>query len=120
MTQITFDDLSLKECGLTERVSNLKKIYFRAMPEICIERARLVTRFHLGNGLFEKKNISILDKARAYRHVLEKREPIVRHSHAYEKGMRRFEFKEAPLFAGSTTSKFNCSSSRSSSHSFCP
>jgi formate C-acetyltransferase len=106
MAQITFDDLSLKECDLTERVSHLRRIYFRAMPEICIERARLVTGFHRENGLFKKERISILDKARAYRYVLEKREPIVRHSRAYEKGMKPFDFKEAPLFAGSTSSKF--------------
>jgi formate C-acetyltransferase len=41
-----------------------------------------------------------------YRYVLENRIPIVRHSKAYEEGMRPFEFKEISLFAGSTTSKF--------------
>ena len=106
MPQVTLRDISLKDYGLTPRVSRLKKIYFRAMPEICIERPWLVTRFSLDNGLFDKKRISILDKARLYRHVLKNRAPIVRHSHAYEKGMKPFEFKEAPLFAGSTTSKF--------------
>jgi len=106
MPQITISDLSLKGYKLTQRVSDLKDIYFRAIPEICIERPRLITRFHLKNGLFEKKKISILDKAKAYRYVLENRTPIVRHSRAYEKGMKPFEFKETPLFAGSTTSKF--------------
>jgi formate C-acetyltransferase len=106
MTQITLRDISLKDYGLTPRVSHLKDIYFRAMPEICIERPRLVTRFSLDNGLFDKKRITILDKARLYRYVLEKRTSTVRHSRAYEKGMKPFEFKEASLFAGSTTSKF--------------
>jgi formate C-acetyltransferase len=106
MLQISIRDLSLKEYNLTPRVSHLKNIYFRAMPEICVERPRLVTRFSLDNGLFDKNRISILDKARLYRYVLENRVPIVRHSRAYEKGMKPFEFKQAPLFAGSTTSKF--------------
>jgi len=105
MPQITLNDLSLKDYNLTERVSNLRKIYFRAMPEICIERPRLVTRFSLENGLFDRERISILDKARMYRYVLENRAPIVLHSNSYEKGMRRFSFKEDSLFAGSTTSK---------------
>ncbi|NVL92717.1 MAG: hypothetical protein HWN71_06725 [Desulfobacterales bacterium] len=106
MPQIRLNDLSLKDYDLTERVSNLRRIYFRAMPEICIERPRLITRFSLENGLFDKDRISILDKARMYRYVLENRTPIVRHSKSYENGMRPFKFKEDPLFAGSTTSKF--------------
>jgi pyruvate formate-lyase/glycerol dehydratase family glycyl radical enzyme len=106
MAQVMLRDMSLKDYGLTPRVSRLKEIYFRAMPEICIERPRMVTRFSRENGLFEKERISILDKARLYRSVLENRAPIVRHSRAYEKGMKAFKFKEAPLFAGSTTSKF--------------
>ena len=106
MAQVTFNDLSLKDCNLTKRVSHLKDIYFRSMPEICIERPRLITRFYLDNGLFDKERISILDKARAYRYVLENRTPTVCHSKSYEKGMKPFKFKEAPIFAGSTTSKF--------------
>ncbi len=106
MSQLTLQDLSLKDYGLTPRVSHLKDVYFRALPEICIERPRLLTRFHLETGFFNQKRISIMDKARAYRYVLENRTPIVRHSQGYEKGMIPFEFKEAPLFAGSTTSKF--------------
>jgi len=106
MAHITLRDISLKDYGLTPRVSHLKNIYFKAMPEICIERPRLVTRFSLENGLFEKEHMSILDKARLYRFVLKKRTPIVRHSRAYEERMEPFEFKDAPLFAGSTTSKF--------------
>src|SRR3990172_11977179 len=80
MPQITLSDLSLKNYVLTPRVSYLKEIYFRAKPEICTERAGLITHFHLDNGLFEQGRISILDKAKAYRHVLEKRTPIVRHT----------------------------------------
>ena len=76
------------------------------MPEICTERPRLITRFHLKNNLLGKQRISILDKARAYRYALERRAPIVRHKRAYKKGMRAFEFEDNNLFAGSTTGKF--------------
>ena len=106
MAQITLNDISLKDYNLTERTSHLKNIYFRAIPEICIERPGLITRFHLDKGLFKKQRISILEKARAYRFVLENRTPVVRHSRAYEKGMKPFKFKDISLFAGSTTSKF--------------
>ncbi len=51
MPEIKLPDISLKDCGLTERVSHLRNIYFRAMPEMCIERPRLITRFALDRGL---------------------------------------------------------------------
>jgi len=106
MPEITLTDVSLKEYGLTPRVSALRDVYFRVMPEICVERPRLVTSFSVDNNFFDKERISILDKARLYRYVLETRDPIVHHSRGYEKGMKPFEFKDASLFAGSTTSKF--------------
>jgi pyruvate formate-lyase/glycerol dehydratase family glycyl radical enzyme len=106
MPPVTLDDLSLKGHELTPRVSALRDNYFKAMPEICVERARLVTRFSLDNDLLKQPRISVLDKARTYRYVLEHRDPVVRHSKAYAKGMKPFTFKEATLFAGSTTSKF--------------
>lgn len=106
MAQITFKDISLKGYDLTPRVSSLKDIYFRALPEICIERSRLITRFHVENGLLNKGRISILDKARAYRYVLRNRTPVVRHTKACEKGMKSFVFQDTSLFAGSTTSRF--------------
>ncbi len=110
MPQITLTDLSLADYNLTPRVSFLKDIYFRAMPEMCVERPRLITRFNLENGLFDQERISILDKARMYRYVLENRAPIVHHSKVYERGneegMKPFKFKDNSLFAGSTTSRF--------------
>ncbi|MCK4792161.1 MAG: pyruvate formate lyase family protein, partial [Desulfobacteraceae bacterium] len=113
MPQITLKDISLRDYNLTERVSHLRNIYFRAVPEICTERPRLITQFSIDNRLFEKEQISILDKANAYRYVLEHRESIIRHSTAYEKAAHNKELKqfELPkkgfsLFAGSTTSKF--------------
>src|SRR4030067_2379304 len=104
MPKITIKDLSLKDCKLTERATELKKAYFKAMPEVCVERPSLITRFHLENNLLNKDKISILDKARAYRFVLENRTPIVWHKNSYEKGMVPFEFKDRSFFAGSTTS----------------
>ncbi len=113
MPEIKLPDISLKDCDLSERVSHLRHIYFRAMPEMCIERPRLVTRFALDNGLFNQERISILDKAKTYRYVLENRIPIIRHSRACEKKtsekkLTTFELenKHLSLFAGSTTSKF--------------
>ncbi len=113
MPEIKLPDISLKDCGLTERVSHLRNVYFRAMPEMCIERPRLITQFALTKGLFNQGRISILDKARTYRDVLENRSTIVRHSKACEKDkddnkLKTFELKNKylSLFAGSTTSKF--------------
>ncbi|MEW6363149.1 MAG: pyruvate formate lyase family protein [Acidobacteriota bacterium] len=103
---MALQDISLRECWLTPRVTQLKQIYFRAMPEICVERPRLITRYSLEHGLFGRARISILEKARMYRYVLENRTPVVSHTCGYEKGMKRFEFVEDSLFAGSTTSKF--------------
>ena len=113
MPEIKLPDISLKDCGLTERVSHLRNIYFRAMPEMCIERPRLITRFALDNGLFNQERISILDKAKTYRYVLKNRIQIVRHNRACEKNasekkLTTFELenRHLSLFAGSTTSKF--------------
>ncbi len=104
--QSTVDDLSLSDQRLTDRVKRLRTAYFRAIPEICVERPRLVTRFHLENGLFARDRITILDKARAYRYALENRKPVVWPRQAYEKGGRQFHFTGNSLLAGSTTSKF--------------
>lgn len=91
MPQITARDISLKDCKLTDRVKRLKSEYFRAFPEVCTERPRNITRFHLKEGLFNKDRISILDKARAYRDALEERTSIIHHDIAYEKGMNPFK-----------------------------
>ena len=48
MPETKLPDISLEDC---ERVSHLRDIYFRAMPEMCIERPRLITRFALDRGL---------------------------------------------------------------------
>ena len=85
MPEIKLPDISLEDCGLTERVSHIRNIYFRAIPEMCIERPRLITRFALDNGLFDQDRISILDNAKTYRYVLENRIPVIRHRRACEK-----------------------------------
>lgn len=112
MSQISAEvsrDLSLKSCELTEDVEKLRKAYVKAVPEICIERAKYVTKFSIENGLFEREKITILDKARMYRKVLENRKAIVRHSRGYKYtpyGLKSFDFLDTSPFAGSTTSKF--------------
>lgn len=105
MGSVTLDDLSLGDCGLTSRVSDLRDVYFRALPEICTERPLLVTRFSRKAGLFEKKRISILDKARVYRGVLESRTAVAQHTGGVGKGFEPFTFHDRQLFAGSTTTK---------------
>jgi len=113
MPTITLSDLSLEEYGLSPRVTDLRNAYFRAMPEVCVERALLVTRASMDLGLFRKSRITCLDKAKVYRRVLEQRTAVVRHRCAVEKGEKRkedgmtpFTFQDRSLFAGSTTSRF--------------
>lgn len=104
-------DKYLDNYGLTKRVVNLRDAYFQAMPEICIERPYLITKYSVNNNYFGKESVSILEKAKMYRYVLENRSPVVSHSHGFEslgtgKEMRKFAFVDTSLFAGSTTSKF--------------
>lgn len=106
MPKITLDDKSLGNYVLTERVAQLRNAYFKAVPEICIERSRLLTRFHLANGLLNGRPISVLDKAKAYRYVLQNRVPVVRHSQSFDLEMNPFSFSDHQLFPGSTTTRF--------------
>ena len=70
MALVTIDDKSFKSCELSKELKRLRKDYFRAVPEICIERPKLLTQFSLEAGLFEQDKISILDKARVFRNIL--------------------------------------------------
>ncbi|MEE9543690.1 MAG: pyruvate formate lyase family protein, partial [Thermodesulfobacteriota bacterium] len=113
MPRITLPDPSLKskKFDLTPRVKTLKKAYFRAIPEVCVERPLSVTVESRARGLFDKDKISILDKARLYRKVLEEKEPIITQRIAFEKGKgrskpKRFAINADSLFAGATTTKF--------------
>jgi pyruvate formate-lyase/glycerol dehydratase family glycyl radical enzyme len=106
MPTITLSDLSLAEHGLSSRVVALKDAYFRAMPEVCVERPLLVTQASLDQGLFAKSRITCLEKAKLYRRVLERRTAVVRHREAVAAGMVPFALKDRSLFAGSTTTRF--------------
>ena len=97
-----------------DSVKGRKNAYFRAIPEICIERASLVTKYHLQNDLLGKDKISVLDKARVYHFVQSNRTPVVWHTTAAERtadgtsqtfALEKDLVDESPL-AGSTTSKF--------------
>jgi pyruvate formate-lyase/glycerol dehydratase family glycyl radical enzyme len=108
MPKVTLNHDDLREIDLQKfpHLYALKEAYFSAAPELCVERPSLVTQFHLQNNLFSKDHISILDKAKAYRHVLERRKPVVSQKTARDKNMDEFEVNDTSPFAGSTTSKF--------------
>jgi len=107
MAKVTLPDLSLPACRLTLRVERLRCAYFSAIPEVCSERALLLTEYHQEHKLLGRdRRITALEKARAYRHVLANRCAIVRFRNARKKGGERFEFTDESLFAGSTTGKF--------------
>jgi formate C-acetyltransferase len=105
-------DLSKYDFPQGSPLMHLREAYFKAIPEVCIERPALVTKFHVEGGLLNQERISILDKARVYRRVLENRKPVVWHNQAYRRGTdlypdpRPFFFDDWSPFAGSTTSKF--------------
>lgn len=108
MTKITLSDVSLGNIHLDQYkdLERLRDAYFQAVPEVCIERPRLITEFHVKNNLLDQDKISILDKAKAYRYFLENRTPVVRHGQAHDKEMNEFPLADASPFAGSTTGKF--------------
>lgn len=108
MTKITLNDVSLGDIQLDQYkdLKGLRDAYFHAVPEVCIERPRLITEFHVSNGLLDRKKISILDKAKAYRYFLENRTAVVRHRQAHDKEMTKFRLTDTSPFAGSTTGKF--------------
>ncbi len=103
---VTLTDLTLVDQKRSPRVEALRAAYFRAVPEICTERPRLLTRYSLDKGLFDKPVISPLDKARLYRYVLTRRKPIVHQDHGVDRTMSAFPVQARSLFAGSTTSHF--------------
>ncbi|HJX53620.1 MAG TPA: pyruvate formate lyase family protein [Polyangia bacterium] len=105
-TPVSLKDLALSDQKRSPRVEALREAYFRAVPEICCERPLLVTRYARKHGLFDKPTISVLDKARQYRYVLEHRQPVVAPDHGVGRDMKRFPIEARSLFAGSTTSHF--------------
>ena len=103
MNMITICDLSLRDIQLSPQLAALREAYFRSVPEICTERPLLITNFSREAGLFGRDRISVLDKARLYRRVLENRSPVVGHTKAHHrtpKGMEEFVFDGSSPFAG--------------------
>ena len=64
----TSPDRFFRDVSLTPRVSALKDVYFEAVPEVCIERARLVTEYHVDHGLLGGEQVltEVVDR-RAWR-----------------------------------------------------
>jgi len=109
MSSVTIDDLSLQHVKLPPPLAALREAYFQAVPEVCPERAALITKFSLEAGLFQRDRIAVLEKARLYRRVLENRLPVVWHTRAHRRtpeGMEEFAFEDTSPFAGSTTTRF--------------
>ncbi|MHC4248114.1 MAG: hypothetical protein ACYS9X_03205, partial [Planctomycetota bacterium] len=109
MSPVTITDVSLKNCVLSPQIKAMRDAYFRAVPEICTERATLVTNHSLAAGLLKQDRISPLEKAMLYRKVLEERKVVVWHSKAWQRvsgQMQDFPVNDRSPFAGSTTSKF--------------
>jgi pyruvate-formate lyase len=102
---------SIWEPGVNSPLRKLRKEYFAAIPEVCIERPRLVTQYHVEEGLLGEDEITILQKAKAYRTVLKERDAIVRHTKVCKQNpdtrdLELHELEDTSPFAGSTTSKF--------------
>lgn len=106
MPATTLPDITLAQYGLSDRVQGLRDAYFATRPQICPERARLVTEGSRALGLFAKDRLTPLDKARLYRYVLERRSVVVRHAAAVSADMTQVLIRDRSLFAGSTTSKW--------------
>jgi len=107
MSEVTLRDTALSEyADVPARVRPLRDAYFEAIPEVCVERPKYVTEYHVAHGLLSDTPISGLSKARAYRHVLEKRTPVVWPQKARLRDGSQMEIRGRSLFAGSTTSKF--------------
>lgn len=104
--KVTLRDPSLSDYECSARVQRLRKAYFDACPEVCIERPKLVTELHDELWIFGKQRYTVLDKARVYRGVLERREPIVWHHEARDRHGVAFQVEGNSLLAGSTTSKY--------------
>lgn len=105
MPRVTFDDLSLTQVHITDRVSSLKASHFAVMPELCVERAWLVTTISRELGHFQKSRLTSLDKAQLYRAALERRRVSAPAKTARASAHRSIEVDNCSLFLGSTTQK---------------
>ncbi len=88
------DDPYLSQYCLEDfpRLGRFLSIHFDTMPEVCPERAKLITDWYLKNGFEKKRNgqpwIPETRQAYAFKHLMENKKPIIR---------------EDDLIAGTTT-----------------
>jgi pyruvate formate-lyase/glycerol dehydratase family glycyl radical enzyme len=113
MSQVTLKDLSLKEYELEDfgRLKRLQEVHFQIIPEMCIERSRLVTEYlkKASNG----DDPPVLRQAKVLKYLLENKKPIichtsgkvVRYADDEERSIENFQFRDDNLLAGTTTSK---------------
>ncbi len=87
---ITLDDISLKDYTLDSlpRLKELRRLSFERKPEICIERARYITRYLRYQD--DPDDAVEVRRAKTVRHFLSRKSP---------------QFHDCNLLAGSTTSK---------------
>ncbi len=90
MTKITLQDISLKDHSLDTipRLKELRRLSFERKPEICIERARYITRYL--RFLDDPDDAPEVRQAKKVRHFLRRKSA---------------QFHDNNLLAGSTTSK---------------
>jgi pyruvate-formate lyase len=105
---VHLDDISLTQITLADLngISELKNDYIKALPEICIERPRLLTEYYKNNNLFAKNQIPISEKAKSLAYILDNRKICISQREAANKKNGYFKVKVNSPFAGSTTSKF--------------
>ena len=90
----------------TSMVEELRKAYFEAVPEVCAERAQLVTEEHDQRALFDAAKITSLDKAQVYRSVLMRKDTKIWDYYCRKKDGSSHRILAQSLFVGSTTSRF--------------
>ncbi len=99
-------NLGTYEPGEDSFVPQMREAYVKARPEICIERPQYVTAYHQQHDLFKDGRITILEKAKCWRYLLENKKPIVRHQLIRTQNMEPLTIQDRSPFAGSTTRKF--------------
>jgi len=105
MTQVALDDLGLKEYTLDDfdRLKRLREIHFQIIPEICVERPRLVTQYL--KEMDDPDDAPVVRQAKVLKHLLESKKPTIWHTTGRDSNRHKLEFCEDNLLAGSTTAK---------------
>ncbi|MCP4601373.1 MAG: formate acetyltransferase [Proteobacteria bacterium] len=90
MSQVTFEDLSLKiiDFGALPRLKKLQRLHFDTQPEVCIELPLLMTQYM--KQVDDSSGSSELRAAKRLKYILEKKEAII---------------NEDDLLAGTTTTR---------------